>query len=275
VHNHNVVFTYTQSDEIMQVFHDWTAKHHAVLHSVTQTRERQSSGLDFSGVPKYQERNWLLAYKAYRYLVERDGVQNLTSKALTKTLQSHIPGRMDIRQLQGKTIVMDGAHNFQKMLAFVDSFRGLYPGVKPAVVIALKHDKEYREVADLLVSFAAQVITTNFLSSQDLPVKSMDPHVLAKAFAGRVPVQVVADPLAATRALLQSPEPVGVITGSFYLLNQIRNNIDLLWFEHLLPWIKNAVLLNTLLLLRYIPDDMANFVKFSKSYGSVQMLKSS
>lgn len=228
VHDHNVVFTYTQSNEIMEVFQDWTTKHHAVLHSTTQTAERQSSGLDFSGIPKYQERNWLLAYKAYRYLVERDDIQNLTSKVLMKTLHTHIPGRMDIRQVHGKTIIMDGAHNFQKMSAFVDSFRELYPGVKPTVVIALKHNKEYQGVADLLSTFAARVITTSFLSSQDLPVQSMDPHVLAQAFGSHLEVQVTLDPSSAVHMLLQDPGPVGVITGSFYLLSQIRNNKDLL-----------------------------------------------
>jgi dihydrofolate synthase/folylpolyglutamate synthase len=226
VHEHNEVFTYIQGDDVMAVFQDWVAKHHAALHSMTQADEQQASGLDFSGVPNYQERNWLLAYRAYRYLVERDSIQNLTREALLKTLHIHIPGRMDIRKLAGKTIVMDGAHNTQKMSAFVDSFRELYPDIKPAIVIALKHNKEYQGVADLLSGLAGRVIITSFDSSQDLPVQSMDPQVLAQAFDQHLPVQVIVDPLAAMRALLQAPEQVGIITGSFYLLSEIRNNID-------------------------------------------------
>jgi dihydrofolate synthase/folylpolyglutamate synthase len=226
VHDHNEVFTYTQSDEVMAVFQDWAANHHAALHVTTQADERQASGLDFSAVASYQQRNWLLAHRVYLYLVQRDKLQNLTSEALLQTLHIQIPARMDIRNVQGKTIIMDGAHNLQKMSALVDSFRKLYPDVKPAIVIALKHDKDYGDVAALLSTLAARVIITSFASSQDLPVESMDPHVLARAFNGRVPTEVIADSSAATRALLNAPEPIGIITGSFYLLSQIRNNID-------------------------------------------------
>lgn len=226
VHDHNVVFTYIQADEIMQTFQNWTTAHHALLTTITQTEERQQSGLDFSGIAKYQERNWLLAYKVYQYLVERDSIENLTSEVLMKTLQTAIPGRMDIKQLHGKTLIMDGAHNFQKMTAFEESFKELYPNIKPVVIIALKHDKDYQEVADLLSSFAERVIVTTFSSSQDLPVKSMEARILAEAFGNRLPVQVINDPILAVRTFLNGPESIGVVTGSFYLLSQIRNNID-------------------------------------------------
>jgi dihydrofolate synthase/folylpolyglutamate synthase len=226
VHDHNVVFTYTQNDEVMAVFTNWTNKHHAKLYTTTQMAEEQASGLDFSGVPRYQERNWLLAYKVYKHLREQDNLRSLTSKVLQQTFHTYIPARMDIRKLGGKTIIMDGAHNLQKMSAFVDSFKGLYPGIKPAVLIALKHDKDYQDVVDILSNFAAQIITTTFNSTQDLPVHSMDPHVLAKAFNNKVSTQVIPDSLDAVRALLQAPEPIGIITGSFYLLSEIRRTMD-------------------------------------------------
>jgi dihydrofolate synthase/folylpolyglutamate synthase len=228
VHENNQVFTYVQSQEVMAVFQDWANRHHAVIHSTTQDAQRQASGLDFSGIPNYQVRNWLLANWVYAYLVKRDNLQSLTSKVLLQTLTIKIPARMDILRVKGKTIIMDGAHNLQKMSALVSSFKELYPGVKPAIVIGLKHDKDYKDVAVLLSSLAARVITTSFDSSQDLPVKPMDPELLAEAFDGRVPTKVIADPVAATRALLDSPEPVGLITGSFYLLSEIRNNKGLL-----------------------------------------------
>lgn len=228
VHENNQVFTFAQSPEVMAVFEGWANRHHAVLHSTTQDAKRQASGLDFSGIPNYQARNWLLAHWVHEYLVIRDNLQSLTSKVLLQTLTIKIPARMEILRVKGKTVIMDGAHNKQKMSALVDAFRELYPGVKPAIVISLKHDKDYKDVAALLCTLAARVIITSFDSSQDLPVKPMDPELLAKAFDGRVPTKVIADPVAATRALLDSPEPIGLITGSFYLLSQIRNNKGLL-----------------------------------------------
>ena len=228
VHENNQVFTYSQSQEVMAVFKDWTDRHHAVLHNTTQDAEAQASGLDFSSVPNYQARNWLLAHWVYGYLVKRDNLPSLTSKVLLQTLNIKIPARMDIRRVKGKTIIMDGAHNLQKMSALVSSFKQLYPGVKPAIVIGMKNDKDYKDVTATLSTLAARVITTSFTSSQDLPVKSMDPELLAEAFKGHVPTEAIADSAAATRALLDSPEPVGLITGSFYLLSEIRNNKALL-----------------------------------------------
>jgi dihydrofolate synthase/folylpolyglutamate synthase len=228
VHDHNMVFTYKQSDAVMAVFNDWVASHHAHLMVSTYSAEQQASALDFSGVPRYQERNWLLAYRVYRYLLEQDNLTSLTSQVLLRTVRIRIPARMDTRTLQGKKIVMDGAHNAQKMTAFLDSFRVLYSHKKPVVVIALKHDKDYQGVADLVSALAARVIVTTFSRSQDLPVEAMDPEVLAKAFDKNIPVQVIADPQAAMRALLSAPEQIGIITGSFYLLSEIRNNMNLL-----------------------------------------------
>lgn len=226
VHDHNVVFTYKQGDDIMPVFDDWVSKHHAQLTITTYAAEQQATKVDFSGVPHYQERNWLLAYKVYRYLVERDNLTHVTHQALLQTLHTRIPARMDTRTLHGKKIVMDGAHNVQKMTAFLDSFRALYPHTKPVVVIGLKHNKDYQGVADLISTVAARVIVTTFSRSQDLPVEATDPQVLGKAFDKDIPVEIIADPMDALRALLAAPESIGIITGSFYLLSEVRNNMD-------------------------------------------------
>lgn len=226
VHDHNEVFAYAQRREVMAVFEEWIAAHHATLHVVRETVPKAISDLNFSIMPTYQKRNWLLAYNTFFYLSERDSLPHLTHQALVKTTHVVVPGRMDIRRLQAKTIIMDGAHNGQKMAAFIDSFQTLYPNVKPAVMIALKHNKDYQEVATLLANVAARIIITTFHATQDLPVQSLDPHTLAEAFPANLPKQVIVNPEAALKALIQTPEPIGIITGSFYLLSQVRNNID-------------------------------------------------
>ena len=228
VHDRNIVFAYKQADEIMEVFEAWTKEHHATLQIINQNEERRQSRLDFSEVANYQERNWLLAYAVYNYLQNRDKLPNLTSQVLKQTLQTHIPGRMESRQINGKTIVMDGAHNQQKMAAFIDSFHKLYPHDKPAVMFAIKHNKDYDAVVKLLSQFSSRVIITTFHASQDLPVRSMDPQQIADAFPAHIAVSVEPDPLQALSLLLAGPEPIVVVTGSFYLLSQIRSTIQLL-----------------------------------------------
>lgn len=225
VHDRNNLFMYRQAEAIMAVIETWTAKHRAPLHVTIETAERQAYSTDFGSLPAYQQRNWLLAHYVYQYLRERDNLPHLTRQALQATQQIQVPGRMDVKQLQGKTLVMDGAHNPQKMAAFVDSFRRLYPGVKPAVLLALKDGKEYEALVPLLTPLASRIITTTFRTAQDLPVVSMDAEVLAAAFrdAG-TPAESIPDNRAAFRALMAASENVCVITGSFYLIGQIRNN---------------------------------------------------
>jgi dihydrofolate synthase / folylpolyglutamate synthase len=224
VHERNVVFCYQQSSEIMRVFQDWCDTHHAELNVTTKPQEQSGADADFSGIPDYQVRNWLLAYKAYNFLETRDKVKHLTRKELTQTLQVQVPGRMDVIKLHGKTVVMDGAHNAQKMQTFIESFKKLYPNVRPVVVIAMKESKDYQPVTELLSTIAERLFVTTFRTSQDLPARAMDPNTLAQSFEDKLPVEVIPDSSDAVRAALAAPESVVVLTGSFYLLSQIRNN---------------------------------------------------
>lgn len=219
-HKDNQVFTYRQADDIMKVFKAWTDQQHASLQVIPDSSQESSA------MPAYQQRNWTLAHHVYQYLQRRDELPKLTPEQLQKTKQLIIPGRMEIRQLGNKTLIMDGAHNPQKITTFVESFRRLFPGVKPAIMMALKTGKDYQPVAPLLAPLASRVITTTFLTSQDLPAVSMDPAGLAEAFkaAGVDHVESIPDQQAALQSLVNGPETICLIIGSFYLLSQIRNN---------------------------------------------------
>jgi phosphoserine phosphatase len=53
----------------------------------------------------------------------------------------------------------------------------------------------------------------------------MDPAVIAQAFEQTgVPSQNVPNQHQALQTLVEAPEQIAIITGSFYLLSQIRNN---------------------------------------------------
>ncbi|PIZ62427.1 hypothetical protein COY17_02485 [Candidatus Saccharibacteria bacterium CG_4_10_14_0_2_um_filter_52_9] len=225
IHGGNHVFMYRQEPEVQAAIETQVKKQSAVLHITTETAEKVDYPGPAQNLPVYQVRNRLLAYRVYKYLEQRNDLPHLINQELNDTQNVKIPGRMEIKQLADKTIIMDGAHNLQKMIAFLESFHRLYPNVKPAVLLALKEDKEYEGLVPLLGPMAGRVITTIFNTSQDLPVRSMDPEVLAAAFTvAGVDAQSFADQKEAVQALLESPQDVLIITGSFYLLSQIRNN---------------------------------------------------
>jgi len=219
VHPGNEVFTYKQVDDVMQVFEKWCNDKSATLNIVEEQKSSESE------LPQFQERNWNLAYACYQYLQMRDSLQNLTRQEISNSQQVIVPGRMQQVEVQGKTIIMDGAHNEQKLQAFISSFRQMFPDVKPAVLLALKIGKEYSTVTPLIADLADSVIVTTFDTTQDLPAKAIDPNMLAQALkeAGTENVQVITAQKEAVKVFLEQTDTVGVITGSFYLLSQIRN----------------------------------------------------
>lgn len=223
VHRGNHVLTYKQPAEVMQVYQTWITSQAATLTLVNTEHVKYYQTAD--SMPLYQQRNWQLAYQAYIYLMARDGLKSLTSQALQQTMNLQIPARMEVKQIDGKTIIMDGAHNAQKMTAFIQSFQLQYPNTKVDVLIALKQGKEYQQVAPLLAQIADSVIVTTFDTSQDLPAVSTDPQLMAAAFraAGCQNVTVIADHHRAYQTLMAIEKPRAIITGSFYLLSQIRN----------------------------------------------------
>jgi dihydrofolate synthase/folylpolyglutamate synthase len=216
----NQIFSYQQSPEIMQVLKNAAAAQHASLHIVKEIKNPVAK------VPDYQFRNGYLAYKVYDFLRKRDGLPKISEEKLQKLQSLTVPGRMDIRQTDGKALVLDGAHNAQKTAAMVQSFKKMYPRERPAILLGMKAGKDYEEVVSLLAPLAGRVITTGFELSQDVPLHSMKPEALAKAFkaAGVKKVSSIKDQKKAIKELLSGPEKVCLVTGSLYLLGQLRNN---------------------------------------------------
>jgi dihydrofolate synthase / folylpolyglutamate synthase len=220
---HNQIFTYPKSPEIMTVFKKQADAIDAKLHIVPEDAHTKRADY-IQSMPDFQKRNWFLAYEVYRHLQIQDDLPALSSAGLRQTQALVVPGRMDVIKLQGKTVVMDGAHNAQKMTAFAKSFKHLYPGVRPAVLIALKEGKEDQLVAPLIGPLASRLVVTTFKVTQDLPFESMDPYHLAEAFKSYVEdIKIIPSQAEAVRELLGGQEQTIIITGSFYLISQLTS----------------------------------------------------
>lgn len=225
VHDSNAVLMYNQAPSVMTVMRYWVSQQEeAELFTFDEDRLAAAYGGTFAAaLPSFQRRNWLLAFAAYRMLVKRDDLKLLNLADLLDTQTLQVPARMDVRHVDGKTIVMDGAHNNQKMRTFWGSFHALYPTAKPVVLLALKQGKEIHDLAPLLKQYAGHVIVTTFVHSQDLPLKSIDPAEIAAVLKGcGVSHEIVADQDIAYELFIDRPEDARVITGSFYLIAQLR-----------------------------------------------------
>ncbi len=219
----NKVFMYKQSHEIMLEVRRQIEKVGAEFNIINYDSLEKSLVGD---LPDFQKRNFLLANVVVANIVKTDDIKQLSDVDLATVTGTYIPGRMDISKINNKTVIMDGAHNSQKCSFFVSSFKKMFSNKKAAVVLALKDGKEYSDVLNELKSITSHLIISTFNTTQDLPAQAIDPKVLSDYAIkiGFESVQIIADCHLAYQALIARQEDLLVITGSFYLLSQLRHH---------------------------------------------------
>lgn len=222
IHHNNAVFMYKQSHDVMGSVRARIEDKNALMHVVSESMQNTSE--PFLAMPLFQRRNWTLAYAAVQYVTKRDNLQVPSKCNLEDTMHTYVPARMETKQIGSKTIVFDGAHNAQKMQTFVQSYVAAHPHQKACIVLAMKQGKEYEDVLDILMPITERLIVTAFRTSQDLPAVAVEPEMLAQKASekGFTKIKILLDPGTAYEEALKSSENYVIVTGSFYLLAQLR-----------------------------------------------------
>jgi dihydrofolate synthase/folylpolyglutamate synthase len=237
-----------QAPEIMEVFRAKATHERADLEVFVPGKHVQHIHLSESGssfnlklkpwiwrdlhtrvIGRHQAINTGLAIRAVQILTERDGF-NLSEDVTRSTLQNlTIPGRFDIKHLAGKEIILDGAHNQQKLSGLRDSLKALYPKQKFTLLLSFKSDKELLSALEIIAPIAAHVVVTNLEGvGQDVPPEFMDPAYVAQELnrLGVANTAVVTSNSTALDKVLGLPSDVIVCTGSFYLLDELYNELE-------------------------------------------------
>jgi dihydrofolate synthase / folylpolyglutamate synthase len=220
IHSGNDVLTYLQSASVMGVIKQKVAASQARLTLAAAAPVQVDSEL-----PIFQQRNLQLALQAVNVALGRDNKAPISAAQLAQAASVYIPGRMEIIKIGDKTVVLDGSHNAQKLVALRDSMRARFPGQAIAVLGAFAEGDGQRlnGVLKVISSFATSMIITSFVSAKDYIKRSVDTGQVANAAGGlHLAVQVEPNSTVAFAQLLSRPEPVLLVTGSFYLLNHIR-----------------------------------------------------
>lgn len=222
IQKNNRVFTYRQNAEIIDVITQYCETKRSRLTLIESTTINSAN----YNLPAFQRRNWNLAYQVYMGIAPKEKLFKLSTKQLTQTTKINIPARMEVIKYGNKTIILDGAHNDQKLHALVASIREQYSGKKAAVLLSFTSGKSLRFESALreLLPITSRIIITSFEGQQDLPKRSIDTAIIAKACdqLGFNHINTVINPRQAFRTLNESPEQLLLITGSFYLLNHVR-----------------------------------------------------
>ena len=209
------VFVARQSPEAMEVVDS-----HARDVGATVTVVEPAEG-EFH--PSYQRVNWALARAAVSYLSSRDGFPMPIE--LTEVEKVTPPARYEWFSVGGHRLLLDGAHNPQKMAGLAAAVRdeGLGPFPTLATLSTAPHDKLV-QTCEVMAPIVSHLIIPEFILGQADKTKSSVPAEELALIARDLGMetQIVRDLPTALATLLSDPAPDLLVTGSLYLAALVR-----------------------------------------------------
>lgn len=138
--------------------------------------------------------------------------------------QAVIPGRLE-RVQEDPTVILDGAHNPDKIGAAANAIAKSYGDRRRVVVLSLKSDKAYGDILPHVLTNTSALIVTAFADTGLW--KACKPEILAGAAAELAPglyIRIEPDPLQALQHAfaLAGHDDLIWVTGSLYLIGDIR-----------------------------------------------------
>jgi dihydrofolate synthase/folylpolyglutamate synthase len=242
IHDFNPVFSINQIPSAKLVLNQAAQKHHTIVTYIHPqinfkniTPKKLFLTYDFhfqdltipqlkiNTIGLYQVENSALALSVFKFISFRDHF-NLDISAIRATF-SHLKfyGRVDIRRIKNQLLILDGAHNPQKMTALINSLKFFFPNQKFTFVLAFKQRRDFAKMIKLIIPLAQNIIITSFtVTSQDMIQLSQSHPSLIKIFhqLNFSKFETISDQSQALHAALQSQNNIA-ITGSLYLLGEI------------------------------------------------------
>lgn len=219
IQDDNAVYMLSQSPEVEAVVRRQADQHHAQLHIQSAQPPSDQTFLD---------RNLSLATTVVNALLQLDDRPQLTPEQASSVSKMQIPGRMETVAYQGKKVILDGAHNAQKIRALVRSLQLQTPNENMTMLVSFASTKStyLDECLTELRKLGDTVVVTEFNLGQDVPRKPIPSQELADACnkAGFKHVSIESDPLTAIRQARETQASTILVTGSLYLIGQVRQS---------------------------------------------------
>lgn len=171
----------------------------------------------------FQAANAAAAIRAARLLYKKRGPRVFAGDLEAGIKRTRFPGRVEIVQSR-PVVVLDGAHNPEKVGALVETLSYFPRPRKRILVLGSLGGHDFQNVAKIVSPEADQVIVTapSATERSSAPVEDLVSIVIQ---SGR-PYRVVMDPLEAihTALAMADPDDQIVVTGSLYLVGTIREH---------------------------------------------------
>lgn len=218
--NRNKVFAISQNEIVLKIFREESRVRNADLQIV------QVSNNVVSNMPLFQNENWSLANAVADYCIKRDQLKPLSSDDRKHVLSQTPPGRYEKYYYKDRIVILDGAHNPQKLDALVTTLEK--DGVKSIDVLFSLSDAPENKLIDSLAAIAPVVnrlIITSFILGQDSKIKYNASLSNMQVYAERVGIKqidVIKDYSNALHKLLEYENNYSLVTGSLYLVSVVR-----------------------------------------------------
>ena len=223
IKHENAVFMYQQDKKVMAVIKKQAKELSAILYLA---QPDNNYDVLLTTLPLFQQRNIKLAINTINYVINRDHTSQLTAAEIKNAAKTYVPARMEIVNYHDKTIIMDGSHNEQKINALTESIQRQFGDTPITLLVSFGENKisSVQECMKLLRKISSTIILTAFDIGQDevrAAIKPDELEIYAKQ-AGFHTIIVEPDPILALKELIWRTNGIGLITGSFYLLNVVR-----------------------------------------------------
>jgi dihydrofolate synthase/folylpolyglutamate synthase len=248
IQNKNLVIKLNQEPEVMNVIETVASEKKAQILKVNPAeiisavkvslagliftfkyKDVSFENLRVSMIGDYQIENASTALVTFVEFMKRI-TKPINDKSIRYALQTiSIPGRMQIIEHKGKELVIDGAHNGQKMEAFIKSLIRIYPGEKFTFLLSFKKGKDYEYILKYIIPYASDIIVTSFENTNQGmgQLLSEKPEVIAKILEemSYKTYTVVPHLSKALNLAVKSKHKI-IITGSLYLIGEIYNLLE-------------------------------------------------
>ena len=218
IKKNNQVFCYNQNSAVDNIIKNEANKFEAKLHHPKHYKY-------ILNLNEYQKRNFLLACSVVDYILEKDVKHSLNMEQIKNASNIIIPGRFEVIKLKNKTIILDGAHNPQKINSLVENVLKSYPDESTRILIALSSSDKQKnnEILLSLIKMTNKITITQLspINDQELEEK----YQVFKTILDGKDVNYLGDPKKALTNSLDSSENVLIITGSFYLVGKYRKTL--------------------------------------------------
>lgn len=232
IKQNGVVVTYPQEESALRVIESVCRQRHAVLYRADSEMFEKSElkpGLLCLSHPRYgdiktsivgvhQVYNAAVALKTAEIL--KDSGLSITDADIVEGFrEASWPGRFELLS-KNPDFYIDGAHNPDGILSFVETFKKIYPGRKATIIFGVMKDKDYGTMLSELSEIAKRFIAVTPNSSRAIDTETLV-KIMSK-YCKNVEFSDTIEEATAKAISTAAPDDIIAALGSLYYIGYVR-----------------------------------------------------